>query len=197
MATKNIGVVITAMREEIEAQTTIEVKIAHKAAGSTSHSTSDPPSGRTGLRRRHRHESALLQKSTVSCGARSGIWSLPVPGWTTGCSLPRCRAPPGGARLPDVLGHGVVEGAEEPPRTNRVGEVVALHLVAHRILQFGKDQRDATLVQPGVQFPERVGGGDVHVGDRLGSEDEPPEVPSLLSDGPDSLTEDPCIGEDQ
>src|SRR3954454_21235182 len=62
MATKNIGIVMTAMREEIAAHTTMEARIAHKAAGSTSHSTSDPGSGRTGLGPAPAFESALLQQ---------------------------------------------------------------------------------------------------------------------------------------
>src|SRR3954469_2526678 len=179
MATKNIGVVMTAMREEIAAHTTMEAKIAHKAAGSTSHSTSDPRSGRTGLAPAPPHELALLQQGQyrgqpggrygrTPCRRwhRDGLEAREATGTThppTSWSLPRCWAPPADACLLDVLGHGVVEGAEEASGPDRPREVVALHLVAHRILQFGKDQRHATLVQPGVQLPQRVGGRDVDV----------------------------------
>ena len=90
--------------------------------------------------------------------------------------VPSRGTPPGGPRLPHKLGNGSVEGREEVVGVDGSGELVALDFRPHRVLHFREHERHVALVQPLVQLLQHVRGRGVHVGDRLGGDDDPLQV---------------------
>ena len=77
---------------------------------------------------------------------------------------------PGDAGLPDI---GVDRGAdrrEEGLGPERIDQAVPPQAVLDRILELGEAQADATGLEGGDEFGQRVGGGHVDVGDGFGGD---------------------------
>src|ERR1700744_425266 len=81
-------------------------------------------------------------------------------------------ASPFGARLPAESVEGGVEGGEEVVRAERTDQLVALELGTDGTLELGEHERRPGGVELCVELGERVRGGGVDVGDRLGGGSE-------------------------
>ena len=124
--------------------------------------------------RRPRRRAPISASQAATAVERREPWPLPC--WSLpSCRLLRAARPARSPRLRRVRGDGLVEGREEVVRVDGAGQLVALDLLAHRVLHLGEDQRDPALVQPRVQVLEHVRGRRVDVRDRLGGDDDPPQ----------------------
>src|SRR4029077_19868126 len=94
-------------------------------------------------------------------------------------------------------GDGRFDGGVEVARVDRAGQAVAFDLAPYRVLELGKYQARVLGVQRLVEFFEHVGGGGVHVGDRLGRDQDPPRRRVGPGHPPDLVAEGRGVGEEQ